>query len=419
MASVKMEVDKVDMSLDDIIKLNRKEQRANRGQGRGGGARGRGRGRPGTGRGAGGQPQSGRGFSRGGYRGRGASRGRGSSRGATRGGANIRGRGPNRYQQLQLSSPVQKLKLQQQTAKQITRGRSRGLGTRGGFRGRGNLRGQVVTRGRGGARGRGVRGAKSGIRGQGQSSQGVVGFTSLNRQRQQAMNVLLKAKKTLANLDSRQQQQKGRRSLVLNQQRGLQISTSNLSPRGRGRGKGGYGSTLSLTTVGLKTRGRGSRGRLNVQAGRQFGSTVSLNSTGTPRGGRGRGRGRGRGQGRVLTRVITNSALTGGAQGGKRRRWRVPNTQTDDSGILTVSVANSPPPQPKNRLPRYEVNDTDPSLQAQIRNLKPATSTKYVFKKAMFAQATTTSLNERFSESPAGSQQANPSTDTLGRKVFF
>jgi len=52
------------------------------------------------------------------------------------------------------------------------------------------------------------------------------GFTSLNRQRQQALNSLMKAKQTLAQIESRQLSQKQGRSNLTNQRRGLPVSAA-------------------------------------------------------------------------------------------------------------------------------------------------------------------------------------------------
>lgn len=384
-----MEVDKLDLSLDDIIKLNKKikkqQQYQNvrgrgrgRGQQRGGRAVGRGRGNSSS---RGGIVITNQSFKR-------QRRGRGTAGTRRRGGVTLSLRGRNRYSQPNIkgNSPFKTQNVQPGGSQQ--------------------------TRGRGQGRGRGIRG-RSRVRGQGQlRSQGQVpeigltkGLTSLNRRREQAVKSLMKAKETLARLNARQKEQRQSRALGVNQRRGLQVSTTSLNKVGRGRG-----------------RGRGGRGRGGLS---RYSSNMSLASIGSQvqRGGRGRGRGQGQ-QG--LNRAFSGSMVSVnsvGSQGNRqRRRWRQPKATTDSS-LLTISVQNSPPPLPRkrNKLPRYNVGtipDSNPELQAQIRNLKPAVSTKYNFKKSVFAQATSTSLSDRFSAnlptSPGGTQ-----TDLQGRKVFF
>lgn len=98
--------------------------------------------------------------------------------------------------------------IQQRSPKPQTRGRGR-LGVRG--RGVG-LRGRAS----------GVRGRLSGFRGR-QRGRGQEGFTSLNRERMQAINSLIKAKNTLAQIKAKQKEQKQSRNLMLNQRRGLQV----------------------------------------------------------------------------------------------------------------------------------------------------------------------------------------------------
>ena len=92
---------------------------------------------------------------------------------------------------------------QKRSAKQLTRGQGR-LG----FRGRG-VKTEIRGRGAGG-RGRGGRGAIQ-----------EEGLTSLNRQRMQAVNSLIKAKNTLAQIKAKQKLGRG---LTVNQKRGLQVN---------------------------------------------------------------------------------------------------------------------------------------------------------------------------------------------------
>ncbi|KAL4219990.1 hypothetical protein ACF0H5_020401 [Mactra antiquata] len=168
------------------------------------------------------------------------------------------------------------------------RGRGRGKG------GRARLavtRGRGTGTGRGRGSGRGRVSVKGSLRGRGGivKQNGTVGLVSLNRRRQQAIESLLKAKQTLAKLNNRQRQQKVNRSLVVNQRRGLQSSTSNLSTAGRGRGTRGrgrglsrYSSSTSLASVGGAQRRGGGRGR-GLNRALLSGSTVSLNSNTSPK----------------------------------------------------------------------------------------------------------------------------------------
>lgn len=383
---VKMtDVDKVDMSLDDIIKLNRAEKRASQAVGRG---RGRGRGTNIRG-------QMSRGL-QGSSRGMGSKRGRGFGK---RGAVVLKGRGPNRYQQVLTEGGGginQGVNNQAVTRQQLTV-RGTGRGTRKAI-------GQVNTGVQNQQRGQGQKwnlGQRLGRR-----RQGARVFTSLGRKKQQAIQNIIKVR------------QSQNRSLLVNQRRGLQTSTVSLNTigsfkqggRGRGRGRGrriGQGrglrrgsglnrfdSTFSITSLGLQNRGRGARGQT---VNRSFGgSTMSLNSV--------------------------------SLQGGKRKRWR---TTAENDSLFTISVKNSPRPPRRNNLPRFNVgvdvatytaaDESDPTLQAQIRGLKPAVSTKYDFKKSVFAQAaTSTSLNDRFSTALSSGDVSGTQNVTLeGRRVFF
>lgn len=261
---------------------------------------------------------------------------------------------------------------------------------------RGQGRGRINLRG---GRGRG-RGAALAQRIQNKTA-GVT--NNLNQRRQKAIKTLIQAKSTLAKLNA--QRRKTARINVVNQRRGLQASNLNRSFSG---------STLSLKSTSSQRR-------------RGFGSTMSLSSVGS------------RGTGRLSRFGSTISLSTNASSGSrkqKRRRWRQPQTQGDDP-ILTISVNNpksmSPPAPPspvrrgrgrggprggggrKNFLKRLPVaEDSDPVLAAQIANLRPAVSQRYNFKKAVFSQAhTSVSLSDRFGTGASGELTQE------GRKVFF
>ncbi|XP_005112264.1 UAP56-interacting factor [Aplysia californica] len=358
---------KVDMSLDDIIKISKAEKRkkiqASRQQ------RGRGQQR-GTGS----------------VRGQGVMRGRGQGRGR---GAVVRGRGRGKL-------PAQ---AQANTQQQIARGGNRrGRGRGGGItrqnsgvsplnrlgfnqnvRGRG--RGQVRGRGRG--RGGGaVRGSKALVftnSGNVQSIQTAKTATQqlrlskanqaakLLREKQLALQNLQQAKKNMQSIN--QALQKSSREAVVNQRRG--IPNNNGQQAGRGRAK--------LLTPLMRQPG-------NISSTRQL-----INTS--------------------VTIANPSASPVNAPRGGKRRGWRRrPSQGAASQDHFTIQVANQNAPAAKK---------DQSSIMDQLKMLKPAVTTVYKFQKNVFATpATGISLNDRFASS-GSSRVSEGGDDVEGRKVFI
>ncbi|XP_052103731.1 uncharacterized protein LOC127737233 [Mytilus californianus] len=87
----------------------------------------------------------------------------------------------------------------------------------------------------------------------------------------------------------------------------------------------------------------------------------------------------------------------------RRRRWRKPAAVDVDDGILTVNVDNSTVERGPRRGRRLNRQD---NLRKQIQALKPSEQVTYTMEKQLFSQPSTSlSLSERFKQE--------------GRKVFF
>ncbi|KAK7090495.1 uncharacterized protein [Littorina saxatilis] len=419
------QVNKVDLSLDDIIKLNKKAKQSrggnNRTQGNAG-ARGqsvRGRkhagGKGGGGGGASPLLRKKAGMTGGTVRGQTVGRrGQGAGRRGQRG--NLRGRGGS-------SSSSRGGSVTRNTNSGYNTS-TRGFRT-GGIRGirrgaRGNIRGSF--RGRGNANNQGIM-QRVGMQGQGD---GVTNRISLKQKRQLAMQALRQARKTIAQLD-----QQNARQTVVNARRGIpQQNVQNPRPLGKKK-QGMYSSNLSLV------------------------SSSSLSSAGSAR----------QLQGTKVTTFNTSASpdpsLAPQNTRNKRRRWRAksqtPSLPGISSSTLTISIDNAPsqahgaphvsnvpaapaPRQQRQRrrqwrrqnsnssfdsvdvnvnrgaAPSFDSVDMNrgatPSFAQQLAKLKPTSSTKYVFQKKAFSTGNTTlPLNDRFSGS--GSE------DIMGRKVFM
>ncbi|XP_025078869.1 THO complex subunit 4-like isoform X1 [Pomacea canaliculata] len=370
-------VSKVDMSLDEIIKLNRKESKQNKAsRGRGGITTARGGGRRGY-------RSRGSKISRGGaqtYQDQGSTTGRGSaisrSWGNTRARGNLRtwgrGRGMNQGNRAGNNK-------EHSTTFNTASGRAR----RGNLSGRlGNFRGAL--RGRGTKRG-------------GLNSGGDNSLTSLHQKRQVALKALQLAHRTLANIE----RQTARTNLV-NTKRGI------TAPQGES---------------------------LGLQSQQLSGSTLSLTSSQGSRGGGSRGRGRGRG--RQLNRHLLGTQVTSydnPKPRGRGRGW-LSRSQIPASNI-SVSIDNpstntrqllQPHSQPRRRPWRrpqqYNTSDRvvpQTSIAKDLMKLKPTESMSYVFQKNAFsAGSTSQSLNERFSSVTGGRDTDAAEVDSSGRKVFF
>ncbi|XP_076435859.1 uncharacterized protein LOC143275553 [Babylonia areolata] len=428
---------KVDLSLDDIIKLNKKEKQQKRAT-RGGSARGR-SGLRGRGQGL-----------RGGQRGRGAGRGRGGAAGTSplnrqktgtvSAAAALRGRGQGSRRRGQRGGGLRGI-VGSRTGLRGALGGVRGQvltsrgasvrGIRGNLRGRGarsSLRGSLRGQGSLVSRGQGLRGAQRQGQGRGQGAT-ALNRISLKQKRQQALETLRMAQKTIAQLDqqtARQNFVNARRGIVQQQQ---QQQIQNQQPNIK-KNQGFYSSTTSLVSNNPKKTLTSTRQLQGTQV-------TTFNPVSTQQSPRGRRRWRQRNQssvpvnnGSTLTISIDNSmplstteysapqVVTSTApqqQRLRRRPWRRQNRNnnmnsnvSDDSNTFIPTTATT-----TTSADAIDFHSgASPEFSQQLMNMKPTVSTKYVFEKKAFSTGNTSySLNDRFSST---------SVDVLtGRKVFM
>ncbi|GFS10522.1 UAP56-interacting factor [Elysia marginata] len=368
-------LNKVDMSLDEIIKINKleKKQKAKLQTARG--AKSTVRGRGGAGRGT----VRGRGRGRGGLATSGAVVRGGAAR--RRGGvvASVRGRGAKQLHQ-------------NTTTRGITRQRGRGAG-----RGRGNsFRGQV--------RGQGARGSAAVGAGGVQSNRGGIQlFTrgGLNKQTaaQQQNQRLNKARKQAALLREKQLAMKN----LQQAQKNMQTVTLALQKTNRdavfNQRRGLSNSDLPTAT----TSGRGRR-KLLANLGRQRVQTSNLNNNNNSSSR----------QLNYTSVTFSNPAALNNTQSqrGRRRPWNKPRV-APAAQPFKIEVTNESPVPPAPAPQQQQQQQS--SVLEKLKSLKPSVPTTYKFQKNVFSAPTTgLSLSERFS----GISSSSPANHLEDRKVF-